>query len=124
MRISDLSSDVCSSDLALSRSLSLKAAQPRYEAFLELVPAHIAQRARTLTGQPLARALSLWEKARDLAASAVPLSLDPQSVVFELAGLLAALDNSSEPEAARYRSEEHTSELQALMRISYIAFCL
>ncbi|API58137.1 DNA polymerase III subunit delta' [Tardibacter chloracetimidivorans] len=87
---------------ALSRSLSLKAAQPRYEAFLELVPAHIAQRARTLTGQPLARALSLWEKARDLAASAVPLSLDPQSVVFELAGLLAALDKSSEPEAARY----------------------
>src|SRR3546814_20098200 len=55
---------------ALSRSLSLKAAQPRYEAFLELVPAHIAQRARTLTGQPLARALSLWEKARDLAARA------------------------------------------------------
>src|SRR3546814_1743646 len=71
---------------ALSRSLSLKAAQPRYEAFLELVPAHIAQRARTLTGQPLARALSLWEKARDLAASAVPLSLDPQSVVFEQIG--------------------------------------
>src|SRR3546814_3305980 len=106
MRISDLSSDVCSSDLALSRSLSLKAAQPRYEAFLELVPAHIAQRARTLTGQPLARALSLWEKARDLAASAVPLSLDPQSVVFEL------------------RSEEHTSELQSLMRNSYAVFCL
>src|SRR3546814_1255879 len=82
MRISDGSSDVCSSDL------------------------------------------SLWEKARDLAASAVPLSLDPQSVVFELAGLLAALDNSSEPEAVRYRSEEHTSELQSLMRISYAVFCL
>src|SRR3546814_2004897 len=56
---------------ALSRSLSLKAAQPRYEAFLELVPAHIAQRARTLT-----------------------------------------------------RSEEHTSELQSLMRISYAVYCL
>src|SRR3546814_1522245 len=31
----------------------------------------------------------------------------------------------SAPEAARYgRSEEHTSELQSLMRISYAVFCL
>src|SRR3546814_14574991 len=28
------------------------------------------------------------------------------------------------PRAARYRSEEHTSELQSLMRISYAVFCL
>src|SRR5690606_37738410 len=61
----------------LARALSLKAAQPRYEAFLELVPAHIAGRARFLKGRALAQSLSLWEKARDLAASAVPLSLDP-----------------------------------------------
>src|SRR3546814_10797491 len=27
-------------------------------------------------------------------------------------------------EAARHRSEEHTSELQSLMRISYAVFCL
>src|SRR3546814_5477007 len=26
--------------------------------------------------------------------------------------------------AARHRSEEHTSELQSLMRISYVVFCL
>src|SRR3546814_18575008 len=62
---------------ALSRSRSLKAAQPRYEAFLELVPAHIAQRARTLTGHPLARALSLFGKPRALAPSAVPPPRDP-----------------------------------------------
>src|SRR3546814_8727311 len=29
-----------------------------------------------------------------------------------------------EPVAARLRSEEHTSELQSLMRISYAVFCL
>src|SRR3546814_3916229 len=28
------------------------------------------------------------------------------------------------PDGARFRSEEHTSELQSLMRISYAVFCL
>src|SRR3546814_3419020 len=28
------------------------------------------------------------------------------------------------PESAKWRSEEHTSELQSLMRISYAVFCL
>src|SRR3546814_4213897 len=28
------------------------------------------------------------------------------------------------PDRERYRSEEHTSELQSLMRISYAVFCL
>lgn len=91
-----------SAQIALSRALALKAAQPRYEAFLELVPARIAARARALSGKRLAKALALWEKARDLAASAVPLSLDAQSVVFELGGLLAALDPALEPENTRH----------------------
>src|SRR3546814_17822963 len=34
---------------ALSRSMSLEAVTPRFEAFLELVPAHIAQRAPTFS---------------------------------------------------------------------------
>src|SRR3546814_8854259 len=37
-----------------------------------------------------------------------------------VARLLAPAD----PAAARRRSEEHTSELQSLMRISYAVFCL
>src|SRR3546814_9178416 len=32
--------------------------------------------------------------------------------------------NTSRPLRARRRSEEHTSELQSLMRISYAVFCL
>src|SRR3546814_7984583 len=36
----------------------------------------------------------------------------------------AILDNSPVVETAFYRSEEHTSELQSLMRISYAVFCL
>src|SRR3546814_5176817 len=32
--------------------------------------------------------------------------------------------SAPDPEAIRLRSEEHTSELQSLMRISYAVFCL
>src|SRR3546814_2448645 len=42
----------------------------------------------------------------------------PLASLRELGELLAAI---KEP---RWRSEEHTSELQSLMRISYAAFCL
>jgi DNA polymerase-3 subunit delta' len=76
---------------ALAQSLSLKAAQPRYEAFLARAPSLIAGAARERRGAALAEALRLWERAQDLAGSAVRLSLEPQSVVFELAGMLASL---------------------------------
>jgi DNA polymerase III subunit delta' len=77
--------------VALAKSLALKAAQPRYEALLERLPSRIAAEARERSGEPLAEAVALWEKARALAGSAVRLSLDPQATVFELAGLLASL---------------------------------
>ncbi|MBY8821393.1 DNA polymerase III subunit delta' [Sphingomonas colocasiae] len=76
---------------ALAKALALKAAQPRYEAFLQRAPGFIATAARTRSGQQLADALKLWGDARDLAAGAVGLSLDPQSVVFELGTLIAGL---------------------------------
>jgi DNA polymerase-3 subunit delta' len=75
----------------LAQSLSLKAAQPRYEAFLGRAPSLIAQIAKERSGTALAEALKLWERASDLAGSATRLSLEPQSVVFELGGMLAAL---------------------------------
>lgn len=75
----------------LAQELSLKAAQPRYEAFLSRAPSLIATVARERKGPALAEALRLWERAQDLAGSATRLSLDPQSVVFELAGMLATL---------------------------------
>lgn len=76
---------------ALARQLAGKAAQPRYEMFLERAPGRIAAVAKTRTGSALGEALALWEKARTIAQSAVPLSQDPQATVFELAGLLARL---------------------------------
>lgn len=76
---------------ALAQSLALKKAQPRYEAFLDRAPSAIAAHARTLEGRALENALDAWEEARSLAGGALRLSLDPQSTVFTLAGLLASL---------------------------------
>ncbi len=77
--------------MALARSVAGKANGPRYEAFLELAPAMLARAARTRSGPALARVLADWEAASVLAGGAVALSLDPQSVAFDIAGKVAAL---------------------------------
>ncbi|WP_420141533.1 DNA polymerase III subunit delta', partial [Sphingomonas sp.] len=76
---------------ALGRTLSLKAAQPRYEAFLERAPSRIAAEARRAPPPLLAERVALWRQARDIADRAVRQSADPQTTVFEIAGLLAKL---------------------------------
>src|SRR3954468_1695013 len=76
---------------ALAQSLAPKSAQPRYEAFLARAPSVVAAAARARRGPALAEALRLWERAQALAASAKQLSLEPESVVFELGGILATL---------------------------------
>lgn len=76
---------------ALARQLAPKAAQPRYEAFLERVPAFIARQARRRSGPALAATLAADARARDLAGAAVGLSLDQQATVWEMAGVLAGL---------------------------------
>jgi DNA polymerase-3 subunit delta' len=75
----------------LAQSLSAKAAQPRYEAFLDRAPAALAAAARTRSGADLALALDAHRDARELAGTAIGLSLDPQATVFEMAGILARL---------------------------------
>jgi DNA polymerase-3 subunit delta' len=76
---------------ALARQLAGKAAQPRFEAFLDRVPAFIARQARHRTGPALRTALDAHAAARDLAGAARGLSLDPQATVIEMAGLVARL---------------------------------
>src|SRR3546814_2147158 len=69
-------------------------------------------------------AFTRQQKMRDAAASAaLPLHLRPrirQSCASRRSG--GRRGTSSAP--ARPRSEEHTSELQSLMRTSYAVFCL
>lgn len=102
-RLGDLESadDRQSLDIAveLSQTLGLKNAQPRYEAFLELVPAYLANAAKQGSPAQLAMRLGLWEEARDLAAAALPKSLEAGHTVFALARIVGRLE--SEPESRR-----------------------
>jgi DNA polymerase III subunit delta' len=75
----------------LAQSLSGKAALPRYEAFLARTPAFIAEQARRSEGETLATALHAWERARALSQIAIPQSLIAETVVFEMAGMVASL---------------------------------
>src|SRR3546814_3987779 len=60
----------------------------------------------------------------------LPFDLDIRGRLFTDIGAAWGFDDNSIPvdvddsSAPRVRSEEHTSELQSLMRISYAVFCL
>src|SRR3546814_7730387 len=97
MRISDWSSDVCSSDLleVTVTGKSAHAAMP--------YTGHDALEAATA----ILTALYDWRKRLTDKVSTIEGIGSPQCTV----GLIE-------------RSEEHTSELQSLMRISYAVFCL
>jgi DNA polymerase-3 subunit delta' len=73
----------------LASELGKKAAAERYAAFLDLVPSLIAREARRLQGGSRERALEAYAKARELAAVAPRLSLDPAATVFQIGGILA-----------------------------------
>lgn len=85
--------------LALAKALGTRTAKARFEAFLDCVPGFLAQQAFNRRGNALEAALNAWEQSRKLAAAAIPLSLDPATVVFELCGTVATLAQA-ESEAA------------------------
>src|SRR3546814_5788334 len=101
MRISDWSSDVCSSDLPRTRCNAPGAKAGCVS--LRQVSLH--------TQRKVTRAVT----ARKLLIFALRLSGKKKSKSSSL---------RSPPSSALRRSEEHTSELQSLMRISYAVFCL
>ncbi|HEX7854393.1 MAG TPA: DNA polymerase III subunit delta' [Sphingobium sp.] len=77
--------------IALARQLSPKAAQARYEAFLDFVPHYIARRLRTgQTGREAAQA-DVWAEAVSLGQGAITLSLEPAAIIFSLCGAVAKL---------------------------------
>ena len=73
----------------LANELGKKGAADRYAAFLDLAPSLIAREARVLDGARRERALDAYAKARELAAVAPRVSLDPAATVFQLGGVLA-----------------------------------
>src|SRR3546814_6883908 len=107
MRISDWSSDVCSSDLAaaaVARGRNAPARRPGR------------------TGQRPARRSCPCHQERLARRDDGPFD----DVVVMRAGHEAGLirRRCQVHTAFEHRSEEHTSELQSLMRISYAVFCL
>src|SRR3546814_4972888 len=118
MRISDWSSDVCSSDLITSpwKWRHLKSViVPSVQSPPSMLKLHdFCNRARAIA-TPDAEALA------DRLDAMMP-RIRITELLHEVAretGFLAAFTN-----LRTGRSEEHTSELQSLMRISYAVFCL
>src|SRR3546814_4593585 len=115
MRISDWSSDVCSSDL-LTVTEAAPPARAGSAAFIETqiddedpyVQQSVGYTLRLYYATPLVS--GQLDQATPDGASLQRVGSDLQYT--RLVG------------GKRYRSEEHTSELQSLMRISYAVFCL
>src|SRR3546814_10428332 len=99
MRISDWSSDVCSSDLVAVHRVA--------------APHHRMPLAQHRADEP-------WQRRLDLVVAVARDQRHP-------AGHPRRIERVEHPEqriGLEARSEEHTSELQSLMRISYAVFCL
>src|SRR3546814_7075029 len=103
MRISDWSSDVCSSDLQVLQG-----------AFV----ATFEQRVAEISGRQQAVAVGSGTDALFFALVGAGVGPGDEVLVSSVTFLASATA------IVRTRSEEHTSELQSLMRTSYAVFCL
>src|SRR3546814_4856844 len=101
MRISDWSSDVCSSDLVRKEIRGRQIAL-----FAEVLPSRIHHDRGTAGVYLYRRHVRKVFHDRTMNKSGAP---GPLAIVRGF---------------RKHRSEEHTSELQSLMRISYAVFCL
>src|SRR3546814_9392363 len=111
MRISDWSSDVCSSDLIVGQSLG--ALSPELSELLDSNDSAAIVQVKTNA---------------DLRTLAVKAVKDASGHVLTFDDITQQLSDQRRAAwsdvARRIRSEEHTSELQSLLRISYAVFCL
>src|SRR3546814_1458622 len=113
MRISDWSSDVCSSDLALSTAYVHDGSGPNRPQTSRVATA-AASTASTNQNETLSAMRCIG--ARERCACATSCTICDSTV--------AEPTFSARMTRLPVRSEEHTSELQSLMRISYAVFCL
>src|SRR3546814_9040467 len=130
MRISDWSSDVCSSDLDHQAFVAAPAC-----ADAEQLDA-VDQRRRRLLPAGLESEAEESGRAGEVAApdgmagigrqGRIEQAVDLRPLVQPLGQLQRVGLMALQPhrQGAQARSEEHTSELQSLMRISYAVFCL
>src|SRR3546814_6666922 len=124
MRISDWSSDVCSSDLRGAPRTGVDAAA------VALVDAAVTGAEPPVVGgapgqcrhQRSIRSSELYITRQTIAPSAARASAPVATGWRRAARCASSPRYAACLPAARIRSEEHTSELQSLMRISYAVF--
>ncbi len=80
----------------LARKLALKAATPRYRAFLERAPSLIAEQIKTAQLPRSMKSIEKWQEASELAAVAIPKALDNQAVIFRLGSLMGDLASTGQ----------------------------
>src|SRR3546814_1630576 len=137
MRISDWSSDVCSSDLFdTQQGFGLRGLNGETTGFAhanELSESAIRRAAETVKlvaqGHGGEIALAPPRTNARLYTDENPLELVPFARKVALCQQIDAAARARDPRVAQVsvglsRSEEHTSELQSLMSISYAVFCL
>src|SRR3546814_1207574 len=115
MRISDLSSDVCSSDLPHR----LRAALPA-DAHWPARYTHPSWQAR----RAMSPALTAWCKTLDASPQVGRIVQIPNSGTEDRTRCCAPQGDLLTRTWNAERSEEQTSELQSLMRRSYAVFCV
>src|SRR3546814_4490204 len=132
MRISDWSSDVCSSDLA--REVA-DAERPVGQDGRELQRDALAERQRALgADQQVREVVGRTIRSQGIEVVAADPAQDLGEARADLRRLASAeieqvLEQGGDgivliEAGTSIRSEEHTSELQSLLRISYAVFCL
>src|SRR3546814_4815910 len=117
MRISDWSSDVCSSDLAIGHRLDLPV--DAEDCGAPLFRYGVDWQVETMPDGSL-----LWHDRNASLRLPAPALLGAHQVVNAATAVACARQLQGFALPADTRSEEHTSELQSLMRISYAVFCL
>src|SRR3546814_8458856 len=107
MRISDWSSDVCSSDLGVD----VADIGPHHLG--DVLQRQIADRV-AIAVVDLLEVVDVQDQQRQRLLAVAGVLHQPPQVTVQVAPVVQA----------GQKSEEHTSELQSLMRISYAVFCL
>src|SRR3546814_2735171 len=128
MRISDWSSDVCSSDLLLFAVIS-ESPDDSIRLEITLCGGHGLLPCPCPRDECRARPARLSRAARDGGRAGIDRGRAARAAAAyrdRVGARAAALGRRSRRQSAAQsgRSEEHTSELQSLMRTSYAVFCL
>src|SRR3546814_7325549 len=120
MRISDWSSDVCSSDLTVAVSGHDAPTLPPHPGMMSDLGALVGDGGSDQPARPNVISTLVPPPSRAQSSKRPPLA----SAVRRTMSRPRPVDPPALTPRCSGRSEEHTSELQSLMRISYAVFCL